>query len=568
MSGVRRLATTSALVVAVMWPLAVGSSRLTQTAPVRPPGLASAQAARGLRFEISFSSGVRTEPVTGRIYVAVSRELAAPGHFNGASAVPPIQQVGPVGVPLFSHAVEALAPDRPGIIDAADFGHPLQSLRDLPAGDYWVQAFVNIYTRFVRADGHTVWLHMDQGEGQQWNRSPGNLFSDPVRVHLDPLAPSPVTLVCDRVIAPVAVPPDTAYVKHIRIESRILSRWWGHPIFLGATVLLPKDFEKHPDVQYPVNYVQGHFSTGAPGGFGSGGEFDRYWLADRTPRFVYVSFQHPSPYYDDSYGVNSANNGPFGDAIMQELIPAVETRFRIIRQPWARILTGGSTGGWIALAHQIFYPDFYGGTFASCPDSVDFRAHQVVNIYEDANAYWLDRGWTRVERPNLRQPDGNVMEMMKDENWFELTVGDRSRSGGQWDIWEASYGPVASDGYPAPIWDKRSGVIDKTIAAYWRTHYDLRAILDDRWSTLGPMLAGKLHIYVGDMDSFYLNNAVHLMQAFLSATTAPPYAGEVLFQPRAPHCWGPQGVELHEKMAGYIDAHAPSGADLTSWRYR
>jgi hypothetical protein len=378
------------------------------------------------------------------------------------------------------------------------------------------------------------------------------------------------------------VPPDTEYVKRFRIKSDILSTWWGQPIYLGATVLLPRGYAEHPDARYPVNYIQGHFSTAAPDRFGSGGDFDRLWLADdpstgsgsarassraATPRFVYVTLQHPSPYYDDSYGVNSANNGPYGDAIMQELIPEVERRFRVIRQPWARQLSGGSTGGWIALAHQIFYPDFYGGTWASCPDSVDFHAHQIVDVYDDDNAYWIDMGWTKVERPDQRRPDGTIRSMMKDENWYELVVGDHSRSGGQWDIWEATFGPVGADGYPQRIWDKRGGGIDHEVAAYWKEYSDLRSILESTWTTLGPKLAGKLHIYIGDMDSYYLNNAVHRLADFLAQTTDPPYGGEVVFQPLAPHCWGPKPDELIQKMDAYIRHTAPAGTDLSGWHY-
>ena len=516
------------------------------------------QSSAGPRFEIVVATDARKEPVTGRVYVAISRD----------NQRPPIQQVGPTGVPVFGKNVEGLRPGQAVAIDASVFGHPLQSLRELPPGEYWAQPFVNVYTKFARADGHTVWLHMDQWEGQRWNRSPGNLYGDPVKIRWDGARATTVRLVCDKVIPPVALPADTEYVKHIRFESAILSKWWGHPIYLGATVLLPKDYDKHPEARYPVNYVQGHFSTRAPGGFGAGSDFDKFWLAEDTPRFLYVTLQHPSPYYDDSYGVNSANNGPYGDAILQELIPAVEKQFRAIREPWARVLTGGSTGGWIAVAHQVFYPDFYGGTFASCPDAVDFRAHQIVNLYADDNAYWVDKGWMKVERPNSRRPDGNVVDMMKDENWFELAVGDRSRSGGQWDIWEATYGPVGPDGYPKPIWDKRTGKIDKEVAAYWKERYDLRHILETNWATLGPKLAGKLHIYTGDMDSFYLNNAAHMMAAFLEKTTNPAYGGEVVFQPLAPHCWGPRGPELHAKLAAHEEKMAPAGADLKSWRYR
>ncbi len=303
-------------------------------------------------------------------------------------------------------------------------------------------------------------------------------------------------------------------------------------------MLLPKDYDKHPDVRYPVNYVQGHFSLGAPGGFGRGGEFDRIWMAEDTPRFLYVTLQHPSPYYDDSYAVNSENNGPYGDAIIQELVPAVEKEFRAIGQPWARMLSGGSTGGWIAAAHQVFYPDFYGGSFASCPDSVDFSYHQIVDIYKDTNAYFFDKGWMTVERPNQRQPDGNVQSMMKDENHYEQVVGDHSRSGGQWDIWEATYSPVGPDGYPRRIWNKETGEIDKAVAEAWKK-YDLHEILRTNWTTLGPKLAHKLNIYVGDMDSFYLNDAVEKLNEFLQQGRQPevhgrnrvPAAGTALLGP-------------------------------------
>ena len=531
--------------------------------------LAESAEPAGMRLRISFPAAARAEAVTGRVYVALNR-LDAPATGRGGGG--PIQQAGPTGAPLFGLNVENLKPGAFAEIDGTVFGHPVASLNDIPKGEYLVQAFVNVYTKFERADGRTVWLHMDQGEGQNWRRSPGNLFSTPKKVVFDPRAKDAkarlIDIVCDQVIPPIPDQPDTEYVKRVKFKSAILSKWWGQPIYLGATVLLPKDYDKHPGVKYPVNYSQGHFSARAPGGFGSGGAFDTLWLAEDTPRFLYVTFQHPSPYYDDSYAVNSANNGPYGDAIIQELIAAVEDRFRVIREPWARKLSGGSTGGWEALALQIFHPDFFGGTWASCPDSVDFRAHQIVNIYSDDNAYFVDRGWTKVERPNQRTPDGAITSMMKDENWFELVSGDKSRSGGQWDIWEATFSPAGPDGYPAPIWDKRTGKIDRQVAAYWKDHYDLRAILERDWKTLGPKLVGKLNIYVGDDDSFYLDNGVELMEKFLESTKTPYYAGSVTYKRGAPHCWGPPAKELLDAMARHIERWAPVGADITSWRYR
>ena len=510
----------------------------------------------GPRIEIGFSKAARADAVTGMVYVAISRD----------NRRPPIEQTSPTGVPLFSHFVEGLAPGAAATITPDDRGHPVQSLRDLPAGDYWMQPFVNVYTRFPRADGKTVWLHNDQWEGQDWKQSPGNLVGDAVKVTFDPRSSTAIQLVATRAIPKIDVPADTAMIKRIRIQSDILTKWWGQPMFLGATVLLPKGYDTHPNVRYPVNYIQGHFSLDPPAGFGAGRDFDRLWMGDRTPRFLYVTLQHPTPYYDDSYGVNSENNGPYGDAILKELIPAVEARFRTISQPWARMLSGGSTGGWIAAAHQVFYPDFYGGSFASCPDSVNFSSHQIVDIYKDENAYFVDKGWMKVERPSERRPDGSIQSMMKDENWFELVVGDKSRSGGQWDIWEATYSPVAPDGYPQRLWNKATGEIDRAVAEQWKK-YDLQHLLEINWTTLGLKLANKLNVYVGDMDSFYLNNAVEKLNEFLSKTQDPKFAGEILFQRRAPHCWGPDAGDLLQKMTSQIGKVAPAGADLRSWKY-
>ena len=509
----------------------------------------------GPTIEIAFSRSARAEPVTGMVYVAISRD----------NRRPPIEQTSPTGVPLFSHFVDGLQPDSPAIITIDDRGHPLRSLRDLPAGEYWMQPFVNVYTRFPRADGHTVWLHNDQWEGQDWKKSPGNLTGDAIKITFDPKSAAPIRLVANRAIPPIQLPADTAMVKRIKFQSTILSKWWGQPIYLGATVLLPRDYDTHPNVRYPVNYMQDHFSLNAPGGYGRGGDFDRVWIADGTPRFLYVTLQHPSPYYDDSYGVDSANNGPYGEAIMKELIPAVEEKFRAIREPWARMLSGGSTGGWIAVAHQVLYPDFYGGTFASCPDSVDFNYHQIVNIYNDSNAYFIDKGWMRIDRPSERRPDGNIEVMMKDENWYELVVGDKSRSGGQWDIWEATYSPVGPDGYPKRLWNKETGEVDKSVAQQWKK-YDMAEILRTYWPALGPKIGGKLHLYIGDMDSYYLNDAVEKLNEFLSKTDDPKFTGEVVFQRRAPHCWGPRGAELLQKLEAQVEKGAPPGTPK-SWKY-
>jgi hypothetical protein len=235
--------------------------------------------------------------------------------------------------------------------------------------------------------------------------------------------------------------------------------------------------------------------------------------------------------------VNSANVGPYGDAIENELIPAVEKKFRAIGQGWARFTYGGSTGGWEALAVQVFYPEHYNGAFASCPDPVDFHAYTDIDIYNDKNFYYLEGAHKREAQSAMRDYLGHTLITNEEINGYELALGDHGRSGEQYDVWQAVWGPVGADGYPAPIYDKVTGEIDHKVAEYWRQHYDLEAILERNWTKLGPDLAGKIHIYVGSDDTYFLNNAVYLMEDFLKSTKNPPYGGEVTYGPRAEHCW-------------------------------
>ncbi len=241
---------------------------------------------------------------------------------------------------------------------------------------------------------------------------------------------------------------------------------------------------------------------------------------------------------------------------------------------------GGSTGGWEAMAAQIFYPDEYNGAWIACPDPIDFRAYTVVDLYKDKNAYWNEGPFMRTPRPAARDYLGHVKLTLEAANRMELVLGTKSRSGQQWDIWEAVYSPVGEDGYPKRIWDKRTGAIDPAVAAHWRESYDLVHILRRDWSKgLGRKLQGKLNIYVGDMDNYYLNNAVYLAEDFLKGTTDPPYGGEVDYGDRAEHCWNgdhtrpnaTSRLRYHQmfvpKIVERILKSAPAGADLQSWRY-
>jgi hypothetical protein len=546
-------------------------------------GATARAATPGVKFEISFPASVHSKPITGRVYVMLSDKREPE----------PRLQVGSWGShpPFFGVDVRRLKPGKPAVIEGSTLGFPTRTMKDIPAGDYYVQGLVNVYTRFRRLDGHTIWAHMDQWEGQQFNRSPGNLYSKVVSVHLDPAAGFDIKLSLTQVIPPVKVPVDTSWVKHIKIRSKLLSKFWGRPIYLGAVVLLPRGYDSHPDSYFPVIYEQGHFSQQPPFGFSTtnggvpgrwanimrsynvetGHQFYKAWNSDGFPRMIAVTFQHPTPYFDDSYAVNSANNGPYGDAIMTELIPYVETHFRIIRKPYARVLTGGSTGGWESLALQVFHPDFFGGTWTLYPDPVDFTHDQLINIYSDDNAFFAPgRRWLRAVRPLSRENDGQVTTTVQQESQLEDVLGSHGRSGQQLEAWEAVYGPVGTDGYPKPLWDKSTGKIDHNVADYMREHgYDLTEYLRRNWPKVGPSLVGKIHINVGDMDTYYLNLACYDLEKFLESTTHPYYGGKFEYgRPEKGHGWQAATQEnMVRTMAGHIAANAPADAELKQWHY-
>ena len=511
-----------------------------------------------LRFEISFPAAAHAEPVTGRVYVMISR----------TDAPEPRLQVGRTGTPFFGRDVEALVPGQAAIIDGTDLGSPVERLADLPAGEYFVQGFVNVYSEFPRADGHVVWMHDDQWEGQHWNRSPGNLFSDIQRIRLDPEAGGVVSLIASNVIPPVEIPPDTPWVRRFKFQSPMLTEFWGRPIYLGATVLLPRDYDRET-IAYPVNYVQGHFSLRPPLRFEQGGDLYREWVKDEFPRMIAVTFQHPTPYFDDSYAVNSVNVGPYGDAILQELIPEVEKRFRVIAEPWARVLSGGSTGGWESLALQIFHPDFFGGTWSYCPDPVTFSNVEGIDIYQDDNAFYKQHEWRRVPTPNTREVDGEIRLTSRQRNYFELVSGTKGRSGQQLDIWSAVHGPLGDDGYFKPLFDKRTGVIDREVAQYWKENFDLLYYLRRNWATVGPKLVDKIRIYTGTMDNYYLNNSTRELEAWMKTTTDPHYPGYFLYGDGKGHCWsGPvTTAERLKEMAQHIMRHMPEGTTTPWWTY-
>lgn len=550
-----------------------------------------------LTIEINYPESLTDEVLDGRVLLMLASNEDAEPRFQINDGLNTGQ--------IFGVDVENWKKGETVTIDINTFGYPILSLHDLNKGDYYVQVLFHKYETFNLATGHQVKLPMDRGEGQQWNRAPGNYYSTPKWLAIDGQMNDRIELNFDLEIPPIEPAKDTKYIKHIKMQSKLLTEFWGRPMYLGAHILLPEGYENHPEAKYPLCIFHGHFPSDF-GGFREeppdpemepdysarfnvegyniiqqqeAHDFYKKWTGPDFPRMLIIEIQHPTPYYDDSYAVNSASMGPYGDAITYELIPYIEEQFRGIGQGWARFLYGGSTGGWEALAAQVMYPDEYNACFVACPDPIDFRAYTLVNLYEDDNAYYYDSKLRKVLRPGHRDYLGHVNTSLKDYNYRELVLGTKGRSGQQWDIWQAVYSPIGDDGYPKPIWDKLSGRIDRDVANYWKENYDLRYIMERDWKELGPKLKGKINIYCGDMDNYYLNNAVYLMEDFLKNTKNPYYDGVVDYGDRAEHCWnGDHDNPNHISRLRYntmyvpkimerIKNSAPKGADVTSWRY-
>ncbi|MFC2163798.1 hypothetical protein ACFLT2_02230 [Acidobacteriota bacterium] len=555
-------------------------------------------------IDIRIDPALEEKPVTGRLYFLltdrsdVEPRLVMP--FLGAyyfNAPRGSEETG-YGLdycPFFGKDVDALEPGQIATIGEDVLGHPFSTLKDIPPGEYYVQAILHVFTQVTPAHGHTIWLPLDNWEGQQFHLSPGNLISEPKKIHVEDGAPFQVDLALTKKIPPIEPKPDSKYVKRVKIKSKLLSDFWGRDMFLGAHVLLPKGYDEHPEVYYPVLYFRGHFfekqpfrfpdeEPKAPGEGANRIEQARFqaanylwagWMAENTPRFIVVTLQHPTPFYDDSYVVNSPNQGPYDDAILTELIGYVEENFRIIRKSYARVMTGGSTGGWITAAQQIYHPDFFGGAWSFCPDWIDYRNVFGVNMYEDDNMFQPSGfRWLTPERMATRSVEGSPQLTVRQFSQFLAVLGTRGRSGEFIDAYNAAFGPVGEDGYPVQVWNYLTGEISRDQIEYWRDHnFDLRYYLEKNWEELGPKLVGKLHFLCGDMDNFYLNLPVYHMEDFLESTKDPYYGGSFRWgRPKIGHTVIGLGVDpypfaLIKEMATHITKNAPPGENTNQWKY-
>lgn len=490
------------LALGLAWAAIQPGGRLVADNPAIAPAPATLKPAR-LRFAVSLPKNFVSSQTTGRVMVVL-----APA--EGAPTEEPRESLGEVGLrkPVVI-AADFLNPTKPRLLGDGHALHPLSSLAALPPGDYRVQAV----------------LHTNQDLCVP--NAPGDFFSTPLRVPLDPAKATTVRLELANQLPAETLPADEPHIRYLKIRSELLSRFHGRPMYLRAAVVLPRDYDNEPTRRYPLRVEIGGYGTrcaGVQGWFSTNGPLHASWFSAEAPRFLWLQLDGAGP-FGDPYWVNSDNNGPYGDALVQELIPYVESTFRGIGAPHARVLSGGSTGGWVSFALQVFYPDYFNGCWSGFPDGLDFRSFQLLNIYEHTNAYVNPAGF---DWPSARSVDGDVLWTVRHEVQMEnaLGIGDSYvRSGGQWGAWNAVYGPQAANGQPSPLWNPRTGAVDPAVVEQWKK-YDLRLLLETHWPVLGPKLRGKLHCWVGEADDYFLDGGVRRMKAFLDAAQ-PPAEAEV-----------------------------------------
>ncbi len=466
--------------------------------------------AAGAQVQLSVSMSPAQTAHSGRLFVVFSRDDAIEPRFLIGEE--PAPRLAP---PFFAAQLANWTGDE--IRFEPTSGFPLQQLEDLDHGLWHVQAL------------------FDFNDALSELNSPGNLYSLTQAVEIDSSVQS-LHLELTESIPPETLPEDTELLKFVRLRSDLLSRFYQRDMYLRASVLLPTRYEVQLDERYPVLFhvagLNGRFSRSLE--LLEDEEFMAYWRDRQTRPAVIVFLDGESP-FGDSYQVNSAVSGPYADANFTELFPELVRRFPMDDRPAARFVSGCSTGGWVSMALQIFYPDYFNGAYSLSPDSPSFRAFQLVDLYEDDNAYYSQAG---MLRPSARETNGDPIFSIADEIRMEAAMGRNGSfvtSGQQWGTWNAVYGQPDAEGNPIPVWDQQTGLIDRAVVNAWRP-WDLDRYLRENWTSLGPSLAGKLQFWMGDMDDYYLTNGLRILEDTLSVMESPGADAKFTWLPYHGHC--------------------------------
>lgn len=430
-------------------------------------------------FEVRFDESVRKDPYTGRVYLFFGKKGAMP---------PRDPRFGPNWFnpePFVSKDVAGWKPGEPLTFDSSDkalLSYPKGASEFDPAG--WRVQAVARFNPWER----------EVGVGE------GNGFSEVAEATSTGGAP----LVINKLV-PERKFEENEWSKLLRVKSDRLSRFYGHDVFVQAAVLLPASYHKEPERRYPVMI--------SVTGFGGTHHMGRRNapVDENNPGGVEFLRVYPDPSCPLGHCVfaNSANNGPWGSAFVEELLPALDKTYRTVAAPTARFLTGHSSGGWSSLWLQVAYPDAFGGTWSTAPDPVDFRDFQKIDLYRAGENMYVDR--EGQPRPIARRGTMPIL-WYRNFDHMETVLG----YGGQLHSFEAVFSPRAKDGKPLRIWNRETGAVDSEAAKSWE-QYDIRLKLEREWEQLGPKLKGKLHVFMGDLDTFYLEGATILLKESLKS---------------------------------------------------
>jgi S-formylglutathione hydrolase FrmB len=416
---------------------------------------------------------------------------------------------------IFARNIENLSPDKDLELKGQDTWTktPDWELNSIPEGTYYVQI---------------VW---DQDTKESRIDAPGNFFTAKQEIVID--GDKKMEFNLDQV-NPVRTIKDHHLSKLVDLKSDTLSAWWGKNVSLKASVLLPHNYDK--DKAYPIRYnVAGY------GGrytridrLVSDDDFMKWWDSKESPQIITVFLDGEGP-FGDSYQMDSDNSGPYGYSLINEVIPHIEKKFRGTDEAMTRFVDGCSTGGWVSLGLQLYYPDVFNGVYSYSPDAIDFENYQLINIYKDKQAFTNEVGFVR---PIMRDTNGEPLLSMKEFIAYENVFGSSDsylNSGGQFSAPTALYSPKGDNGLPQPLFDPYTGVIDTEVAKSWEK-YDFKKYAEANWSVLGPKLEGKIYIWMGDMDHFYLNPGTRGFDDFLKSTSNPKSDAIIEFTPMEGHC--------------------------------
>lgn len=432
-------------------------------------------AAGPLEFHLRFDPKVQDKPFTGRVHV-----LLLKGEYKTLQRG--VNWFSPQ--PAFAKDVKDWKPGEVLVIDKSAISHPV-TLDKIDKREWTIQAVMDRHPNHI-----------------SFTTAPGNVWTT-TRQQLDPATTGPVQLTLDRVYEETPFE-ESDRVKLVETESKLLSTFHNRPTKMRAAVVLPASYAKNDSKKYPVVYEIPGFGGNHRSAHGLLGR--DVTLRDGV-EVLHVVLD-PSCRHGHHVFADSANNGPVGRALTEELIPAIETKYRAVGKPAARLVTGHSSGGWSSLWLQVTYPDFFGGCWSTAPDPVDFRDFQMINVYRDGENMFTDPEGQR--RPLARRGKKPAV-WYKDFSDMEEVMGH----GGQLAAFEAVFSERGADGQPKRLWDRKTGVIDPNVARSWEK-YDIRLVLEREWKTRGPKLAGKIHVYVGDLDTFYLEGATKLLKESLA----------------------------------------------------